>query len=75
MRHVPAIDASGLHILEELVEDANENGYILVFSAVKQNVYQAMQNSGLVEAIGSEHFAADIFAALEMAKNHLDASK
>ena len=75
MRHVPAIDASGLHILEELVEDANENGYILVFSAVKQNVYQAMQNSGLVEAIGREHFAADIFAALEMAKNHLDASK
>lgn len=75
MRHVPAIDASGLHILEELAEDARENGYILVLSAVKQNVYQAMYNSGLVEAVGKGHFAADVFAALEIAKDHLEASK
>ncbi|HTK37840.1 MAG TPA: sulfate permease [Pyrinomonadaceae bacterium] len=74
MRHVPAIDASGLHILEELAEDAKENEYILVFSAVKQNVYQAMDNSGLVEAVGKERFAANIFAALEIAQKYLESS-
>jgi len=75
MRHAPAIDASGLHILEELADDARENGYVLVFSAVTRKVYQAMDNSGLVEAVGRGHFAVDIFAALKIANEHLDASK
>lgn len=71
MRHVLTIDASGLHILEELAREAKENGYILVFSAVSRNVYRAMWKSGYTEMVGREAFARDIFEALEIAEKHL----
>jgi len=72
MRNVTTIDASGIHILEELAEEGKKNGYILVFSAVSRSVYRVMRTSGFVETIGRENFAADIFKALEIAENHLE---
>ncbi len=72
MRHVPNIDASGIHILEELAREADRDGYIIVYSAVSRNVYRSMRKSGLVETIGRKNFAADIFAALEIAKAYLE---
>lgn len=72
MRQVPTIDASGIHVLEELADDALENGQIIVFSAVSRSVYRVMRKSGFVDKIGRKHFAGDIFSALEIAKAHLD---
>jgi SulP family sulfate permease len=72
MRQVPSIDASGIHVLEELAAEAHENGQILVFSAVSRSVYRVMRQSGFVETVGRKNFAADIFAALEIARAHLD---
>lgn len=71
MRHVPSIDASGVRVLEEMADDADANGYELVFSAVSRSVYRVMRQSGLVEKIGRKKFAGDIFAALEIAKKYL----
>ena len=72
MRQVPTIDASGVHVLEELVGEAHENGQIIIFSAVSRSVYRVMRKSGFVDKVGRKHFAADIFAALTLAKEHLD---
>ncbi|HEX6125468.1 MAG TPA: STAS domain-containing protein, partial [Pyrinomonadaceae bacterium] len=72
MRNVPTIDASGIHILEELAKDARERNYAIVFSAVSRNVYRVMRNSGFVELVGRKNFAGDIFGALEIAKRHLE---
>lgn len=72
MRNVPTIDASGIRVLEELAEEAERNGYIIVLSAVSRSVYRVMRQSGFVEMIGREHFAGDIFAALEIAEKHLE---
>jgi sulfate permease, SulP family len=72
MRQVPTIDASGIHVLEELADEALENGQIIVFSAVSRSVYRVMRRSGFVDKVGRKDFAADIFAALEVAKAHLD---
>jgi SulP family sulfate permease len=74
MRHVSTIDASGIHILEELAEEAKENGYILIFTAVSRNVYRVMRTSGFVETVGHKGFAKDIFEALEIAEKHLQNS-
>lgn len=74
MRHVPTIDASGIHILEELAEEAGENGYVLIFSAVSRNVYRVMRKSGFVETAGRENFARDIYAAIDIAVEHLKKS-
>jgi SulP family sulfate permease len=72
MRNVPTIDASGVHILEELAEEGKKDGYIIIFSAVSRSVYRVMRTSGLVEMIGKKNFAGDIFAALEIARKHLN---
>ena len=71
MRNVLTIDASGVHLLEELVEEGRREGYILVFSAVSRSVYRVMRKSGLVDMIGRKNFAGDVFGAIEIAKRHL----
>jgi SulP family sulfate permease len=75
MRNVLTIDASGLHIIEELAEEARHNNYLLLFSAVSPTVYKAMETSGLVEFVGRENFAEDIFAALKIADEYITRSK
>ena len=72
MRQVPSIDASGTHVLEELADEARANGQLLVFSAVSPSVYQVMEESGFVETAGANNFAEDIFAALQIAKAHIE---
>ncbi len=72
MRQVTTIDASGVHVLEELAAEAKENGQILIFSAVSRNVYRVMRKSGFVERVGRKNFAGDVYAALEIARTHLD---
>ncbi len=75
MRHMTTIDASGIHILEDLAEEAKDRGYAIVFSAVSRSVYRVMRKTGFVETVGRENFAADIFAALEIAKKRLAANE
>ncbi len=72
MRQVPTIDASGIHVLEELARDAHNNGQQIVFSAVSRGVYRVMRKSGFVEMVGRQNFAGDIFAALEIARTYID---
>jgi sulfate permease, SulP family len=74
MRQVPTIDASGIHILEELVREAHSGGCIIVFSAVSRSVYRVMRKSGFVDMVDKRNFAPDIFGALEIARRHLDSS-
>lgn len=74
MRQVPTIDASGVHVLEELANEAAGNGQVLVFSGVSRSVYRIMRKSGFVERVGRKNFTRDIFAALELAKTYLDAA-
>ncbi len=71
MRQVPSIDASGIHMLQELASDARESGQLLIFSAVAPSVFKVMDQYGFVEEAGRQNFAEDIFAALELAKAHI----
>lgn len=75
MRQVPTIDASGIHVLEELAREAHDNGQQIVFSAVSRSVYRVMRKSGFVETVGRQNFAGDIFAALEIARTYIDDTK
>ena len=71
MRSVMTIDASGIHILEELAEEGGRDGYILLFSAVSRSVYRVMRKTGFVETVGRKNFAGDIFGALEIANRYI----
>ncbi|PYS90378.1 MAG: hypothetical protein DMF62_05175 [Acidobacteria bacterium] len=72
MRNVPTIDASGIHILEELVKEMHSAGGTVVFSAVSRSVYRVMRASGFIELVDRKNFSTDIFAALEAARKYLD---
>ncbi len=72
MRNVPTIDASGIHILEELVDEMHSARGIVVFSAVSPSVYREMEASGFIESVDRRNFAPDIFGALEIARKYLD---
>lgn len=75
MRQVPTIDASGIHILEDLVKEMHARNAIVVFSAVSRSVYRVMRKTGFVDLVDRNNFAPDIFAALEIAKKHIEETK
>ncbi len=68
MRHVPTMDASGLHAFEIAVEKLRRDGVRIFLTAVQPVPLRMMQRAGLVELIGQEKFCADIDEALEKAR-------
>lgn len=68
MRHVPSIDATGLHTLDELVDAMRRRGVTLIISAANQSVRRAMDRSGFTERLGAKNFCEDIFCALDRAR-------
>jgi len=68
MRHVVAIDASGLQIMEELLAGSKRSGTTLLLSAVSAQPLEAMRQSGFLERLGEENTAKDIYEAIDRAK-------
>lgn len=71
MRHVPVIDATGLQALEELVEQTQREGGVIVLSGVRESLRQVLQKSGLVDRIGPVNVTPCIDEALARARNLL----
>ena len=69
MRSVPAIDASAMKSLRELVERAKKKGITLVFSHVNKQPMSVMKKDGFIEYIGEENFRENIVDALEYAES------
>ncbi|HMB94435.1 MAG TPA: sodium-independent anion transporter, partial [Tepidisphaeraceae bacterium] len=67
MRRVSAIDATGLHALEELHNKCRKQGTQLLLSGVHAQPIFAMTKYGLVEKIGEANLFSDIDAALNRA--------
>ncbi len=67
LRHVLAIDASGLHELELLHDDGARRGTILVLSGVHAQPLVALERSGLLDRFGEDNVCPDIDTALDRA--------
>jgi SulP family sulfate permease len=72
MRHVPMVDATGLHALEEFFDLCKSNGTILVLSGVNERIRQKMQRLGFEHKVGKENIADHIDTALMRANQLLD---
>ncbi len=72
MRMVPAIDATGLQVLEDVFERTRREGGKLLFTGVAEQPLKAMEQSGLLERIGRENILPNIDAALERAREILE---
>ena len=73
MRHVPAIDATGLHALQDVFDKAKRDGTALVLAGVNAQPLEVMEQSGFVEAVGRENMVPGLDAALTRARELLAA--
>ncbi|MDF7806960.1 sulfate permease [Pontiellaceae bacterium B12219] len=74
IRHVPAIDATGLHVLQDLYKTCLKEGTQLIFSGVAPQPRQVFIKSGFLEIVGPDNFCESIDLALERARVLLDKS-
>ncbi|HEX9740874.1 MAG TPA: sulfate permease [Ignavibacteriaceae bacterium] len=75
MRNVPAIDSTGLHVLEEVLRDSRKEGTEVIFSGVHAQPLMAFDNSGLLKKIGEKNVHSNIDEALARAKEILEEKK
>jgi SulP family sulfate permease len=68
MRHVLAIDASGLRTLQDLLDKTRHDGTALVLSGVHAQPLVALERSGLLARIGAENVHGHISGALARAR-------
>jgi len=68
MRMVPAIDATGLQVLEDVYERTRREGGTLLFTGVGEQPLKAMEQSGLLGRIGRENILPSIDAGLARAR-------
>ena len=68
MRNVPAIDASGVASLEDVVKRCSRHNVDVVFSHVNEQPMHAMEKAGLIETVGKNNFCDHIDTALRRAE-------
>lgn len=71
MRHVLALDATGLRALEDVFQKTRRDGTTLVLSGVHSQPLVAMEQYGLVDMIGEENVHGHIDGALNRARQLL----
>jgi SulP family sulfate permease len=71
MRDVPAIDATGLHALQELARRSRNEGTLLLLSDVHAQPMFALTRSDILQVIGAENLFGNIDDALNSARVHL----
>ena len=71
MRHVPLIDATGIHVLKTEYKNAKRKGVAFVLSGIQPGLFDLLNQAGLVELIGPENVVDHIDQALERAKELL----
>lgn len=67
MRNVPAIDASGIHTLEQVYHSSKKQGIAVIFSGVHTQPLVAFTQSGFLDLVGEKNFYGNIDDALERA--------
>ncbi|MCF8261887.1 MAG: STAS domain-containing protein [Melioribacteraceae bacterium] len=68
MRNVPAIDATGLNLLSQIIRDNKNKSVHLIFSGVHDQPLEALKNYNLTQEIGEENIFNNIDDALQRSK-------
>ena len=67
MHKVNTLDASGIHILEIILDDIRKRGGGIYFSGVNQRVFDVLNNSGLLKDIGHTHIRSTTSVTIRQA--------
>jgi sulfate permease, SulP family len=68
MRNVPAVDATGLHALEVMLDKFHRKHTQLILSGVQPQPMKVLYNAGFVDKIGLDNICANIDVALSRAR-------
>jgi SulP family sulfate permease len=74
MRNVPAIDASGIRVLDDLFRSFAHQRIRFLISGVRAQPLDALDRAGKLDEYGRENFVATIDDALEVAGRHIASS-
>lgn len=74
MRHVPAMDVTGLHALRTAVTKMHRDGVRILLTGVQPQPMKLLYESGLADQIGIENFCADIEEALNRCRADSEAN-
>ena len=75
MRKVPFIDSTGLHNLENLIEQSGRSGILVILSGVNEKVRLVLEKNGFPEKLGANNICPDINVALQQAQLQLKLAK
>ncbi len=67
MHHVNTMDASGVHLIEIVLEDIRQRGGGIFFSGVNHRVFMVLKNASLLKDIGETHVHASTRNAIRQA--------
>jgi len=67
MHQVNTLDASGVHVLETVLEEIRRRGGGLYFSGVNHRVFEVIKNSGLLTEVGATHVRSTTGTAIRQA--------
>ena len=71
MEHVPAIDATGLVALESALESLAAQKTLAIFTGLRAQPRQVLQQAGIVEREGRLLVCADINEAVKAAERYI----
>ncbi len=75
MRAVPAIDATGMNALRDLVHRSRKDGTLVLLSDVHAQPLIALGRSAVLDEIGDENLVGNLDDALDRAREHLGLPK
>jgi len=71
LRHVPAIDSTGLHALREFIHRSRGEGMQVILSDVHAQPVVALERSGLLDDLGEDNIHGNVDDALNRARQSL----
>jgi len=71
MRHVPAIDSTGMHALKDLVHRSRGDGTLVLISDIHTQPRLALERSAVFDEIGAQNICETLDDALDRAREHL----
>jgi SulP family sulfate permease len=74
MRNVPAMDASGIRVLDDLFEDFHRHGIRFLISGIHAQPLHALERAGRLDRYGRENFVASLDEALGRAGDIIGSS-
>ena len=71
LRHVPAIDSTGLHALRDVIRRSEKEGTLVLLSDVHARPVVALERSGVYDELGEENVHGNLDDALNRARAFL----